>query len=280
MKVKRVSKVVGLFSVLLIAIIVIFACGFGSRYALITNNSTKMDLEARQELLGMANGILSPFLLSPNRLGVDTELFTLIQNKRTQVIYFNVNTQIERSPLAVADGFEDSSASDFVISQTSSKLTFNLGLPDGSGRMYRAFLYVGINTNALKEDVKSLPLNCGVAWLRTELDSELINTLDELVRQSKGTLHRVESNGYVTLQKNASYDCNPVSRVIPESLGGMNFRRALYLSATTITTLGYGDFVPNNDFARALAAIESVLGILLFGVYAAVLYDNLKDQGK
>lgn len=40
----------------------------------------------------------------------------------------------------------------------------------------------------------------------------------------------------------------------------------LYLSAVTITTLGYGDIVPINDIARLMVGLEATLGILLLGL--------------
>ena len=43
--------------------------------------------------------------------------------------------------------------------------------------------------------------------------------------------------------------------------------RMFYLSAVTITTLGYGDIVPISTRARTLVAAEAILGILLIGLY-------------
>src|SRR5262245_33485638 len=41
------------------------------------------------------------------------------------------------------------------------------------------------------------------------------------------------------------------------------FARMLYLSAVTITTVGYGDIVPLTDIARAAAGTEAITGIIL-----------------
>jgi hypothetical protein len=43
--------------------------------------------------------------------------------------------------------------------------------------------------------------------------------------------------------------------------------QSIYFSAVTITTLGYGDITPQTDIARSLAAIESVFGIILIGLF-------------
>lgn len=41
----------------------------------------------------------------------------------------------------------------------------------------------------------------------------------------------------------------------------------LYFSVITITTLGYGDITPTGTLSQCLAAIESVLGIILIGLF-------------
>jgi hypothetical protein len=54
-----------------------------------------------------------------------------------------------------------------------------------------------------------------------------------------------------------------------------HFYRMLYLSAVTITTLGYGDIVPITNLARMLIAVESVLGIILIGLFLnAISYES------
>ena len=45
----------------------------------------------------------------------------------------------------------------------------------------------------------------------------------------------------------------------------------LYLSLTTLTTTGYGDFVPVDPFARSLANLESVVGPLFLAMTVARL---------
>ena len=42
---------------------------------------------------------------------------------------------------------------------------------------------------------------------------------------------------------------------------------ALYFSAVTFSTLGYGDFAPSQDF-RILAALEAIIGNLHLGMIA------------
>lgn len=58
---------------------------------------------------------------------------------------------------------------------------------------------------------------------------------------------------------NASYG-------FPSTASG-SYGRMLYFSAVTITTLGFGDIVPITDQARAVTALEAVLGIVLAGLF-------------
>ncbi|MEM9659316.1 MAG: potassium channel family protein, partial [Planctomycetota bacterium] len=47
---------------------------------------------------------------------------------------------------------------------------------------------------------------------------------------------------------------------------------ALYFSAATYTTLGYGDIVIEDEMWRLLAGLEAVNGMLLVGWSTAMLY--------
>lgn len=59
-------------------------------------------------------------------------------------------------------------------------------------------------------------------------------------------------------------------RGMPSGMSG-NFIRMLYLSASTITTLGYGDIVPITTVSRLLVSIESIMGIVLIGLFLNAL---------
>jgi hypothetical protein len=52
----------------------------------------------------------------------------------------------------------------------------------------------------------------------------------------------------------------------PDSMSG-NFWRMLYYSVTTMTTLGYGDICPITPAARFLSGFQSILGIVLVGLF-------------
>jgi len=55
-----------------------------------------------------------------------------------------------------------------------------------------------------------------------------------------------------------------------------SFDRMIYLSAMTITTVGYGDIVPITRQARMLLALEAILGIVLIGLFLNALAHQMK----
>jgi len=55
-----------------------------------------------------------------------------------------------------------------------------------------------------------------------------------------------------------------------------SFDRMLYLSAMTITTVGYGEIVPITRQARMLLALEAILGIVVIGLFLNALAHEMK----
>lgn len=52
----------------------------------------------------------------------------------------------------------------------------------------------------------------------------------------------------------------------------------LYFSAVTITTLGYGDILPNSSIIRCLVMFETLIGMILIAVFTASFYDWIKNK--
>jgi hypothetical protein len=67
-----------------------------------------------------------------------------------------------------------------------------------------------------------------------------------------------------------------LQRGLPYEASG-DYLRMLYLSAVTITTLGYGDIVPITTAARLTVALEAVIGIVLAGLF---INFAIKDRGR
>ena len=58
------------------------------------------------------------------------------------------------------------------------------------------------------------------------------------------------------------------------------FLTNLYYSAVTVTTLGYGDITPINEIAAILVGTESVLGVVIIGLFLNQLSHNKMEQEK
>ena len=72
---------------------------------------------------------------------------------------------------------------------------------------------------------------------------------------------RVDSNAFNIPETTASY--------LGDSL--IDLSSSMYFSFVTLTTLGYGDITPINDFARSLAFLEAATGQIYLTVLIASL---------
>jgi hypothetical protein len=74
-------------------------------------------------------------------------------------------------------------------------------------------------------------------------------------------ISRLDPNAFSIPEATASY--------VGDSIG--NVSSAMYFSFVTLTTLGYGDITPINDFARSLAYLEAAMGQIYLTVLIASL---------
>lgn len=51
----------------------------------------------------------------------------------------------------------------------------------------------------------------------------------------------------------------------------------LYFSAITITTVGFGDILPNNTYVRSLVMLESLLGLILIDIFVSFSFAALSS---
>ena len=63
----------------------------------------------------------------------------------------------------------------------------------------------------------------------------------------------------------------------PEAI--VEWQNLMYYSFATLTTLGYGDIVPVNLWAKAVASLESVLGVMYLAILVARLVTMYKQKG-
>ncbi|MBC2581342.1 potassium channel family protein [Clostridium sp. DJ247] len=68
------------------------------------------------------------------------------------------------------------------------------------------------------------------------------------------------------------------SPIILKGVAGGSFKypvwNFMYFSAVTITTLGYGDILPNSTLVRILVMFETVFGVLISGMFVSCLFWN------
>ncbi|MBL8697765.1 MAG: two pore domain potassium channel family protein [Alphaproteobacteria bacterium] len=58
----------------------------------------------------------------------------------------------------------------------------------------------------------------------------------------------------------------------------LTFPESLYFSIVTMATVGYGDIVPSTDAARALAAIQVVLGVLILLIGFSEIFSYTRER--
>ncbi len=55
----------------------------------------------------------------------------------------------------------------------------------------------------------------------------------------------------------------------------LTFSEALYYSAMSFTTGGFGDIMPGNEVARVITSVEGLIGVVFLGFFAAAAYRRL-----
>jgi hypothetical protein len=87
--------------------------------------------------------------------------------------------------------------------------------------------------------------------------------------------------GYLDLQPNLYREIEEYSSAchgLPGEVRG-GYGRFLYLSAVSITTLGFGDIIPVTTTARTLVAVEALVGIVLAGCFISSAMRDGDKQG-
>jgi hypothetical protein len=81
---------------------------------------------------------------------------------------------------------------------------------------------------------------------------------------------KVKGTGYLDLKNYLDYG----------EVKNDSFITYLLYSGAIITSLGITEIAPSTDLMKVLAIIESLLGVVLFGVITGFAYDYLKESGK
>lgn len=114
---------------------------------------------------------------------------------------------------------------------------------------------------------------------RDEADNKRIDAIDKIRATSRKwaqipTLFWLASYLVVIIAfafdylANGEMFCEPISSLV----------NALYFSVVTITTLGYGDFYPEHNFAKYACSAQAITGVLLIGLYLnSLFYERSKS---
>jgi potassium channel subfamily K len=69
-----------------------------------------------------------------------------------------------------------------------------------------------------------------------------------------------------------------VSALILVGVEGGSYGKAVYLTWITMTTVGYGDFVPSNTLGRVCVSVDAFVGLILIGVIVWVVTVSLTKR--
>jgi len=61
---------------------------------------------------------------------------------------------------------------------------------------------------------------------------------------------------------------------------GLGWIDAIYFTSATLTTVGYGDFVPQTDAGKLFTSVYAFLGIGLFFGVAGIIFHNMLTYSK
>jgi voltage-gated potassium channel len=69
-----------------------------------------------------------------------------------------------------------------------------------------------------------------------------------------------------------------VGAVFYHVVEGLNYIDAIYFTACTLTTVGYGDITPQTDAGKLFTAAYTFVGIGIFLGFAAALFGSVSDR--
>jgi len=67
-------------------------------------------------------------------------------------------------------------------------------------------------------------------------------------------------------------------RRIAQGMSELDWSEGLYWSVITLTTVGYGDIVPQTPYARMFALFNAVLGVTTMGTIAGLVVNSLTPR--
>jgi voltage-gated potassium channel Kch len=105
------------------------------------------------------------------------------------------------------------------------------------------------------------------------------NDNDELIND----LNNNENIDFVSLIKESRYFFNSDVEELKKISNGFRSYSLIdymYFSTITITTTGYGDILPNSTRVRCLVMIESIIGVILIGLFINSIFDGMNKHSE
>lgn len=154
-------------------------------------------------------------------------------------------------------------------------LSYSLGIALILGTVVFEMLFGVFDTNQVIRNVVTAMIQCSALYvsLRYALSRSRGTALDRTIGGICGyfLLGFAWSRLFALVQL---FDPKAFSFEVGESLASE--ADLLYYSFVSLTTLGYGDVVPINGFARILSALEGAFGTLYLAVLVATLVSELR----
>jgi hypothetical protein len=178
----------------------------------------------------------------------------------------NGNVGYWMRPLVILRRFSDTEMSWTIITHFYNSDDYDKGIRYvSSGGSIRATLTLaldGPNSLANKDSYTS-----GLFFIIKDLNRESKYVVNKIFEKS--IVYFYDDNLHVIITEPFESRFKEISRAFqgfPSNSEG-SFSQMLYLSAVTITKLGYGDIVPISNISRMILSLESLLGIVLIGLF-------------
>lgn len=124
--------------------------------------------------------------------------------------------------------------------------------------------------------------------LPTDYENEIVNYREYYISLDEALLEKFDYNKFYPLYEDLYFLSNSYNYIDNSHLVIDKYEKQdgyiyplidfLYFSAVTITTLGYGDILPNSTGVRVVVMVETLLGMISIALIAASIYDNLKKM--
>lgn len=163
-------------------------------------------------------------------------------------------------------------------------ITFDLSLTTKSHQemMYKLNPYIASNNYLLKR-VESVPTLVGVGSNKVVAYPSILSILAIEVFNIEATgssTSRGEEFPYFTVRDNNNVFLRFKNYFEEGEIQSYQFGRFLAFSISNFTGFGISDFYPNTSWMKVLCALETLIGMILFGIYSAFVFEWILEKKK